>query len=125
MAPSCFAADIILVTSTDNPISSISHQTAQLIFQGKKTKWLNGEYITVLVNNEQDVYSAFCQKIIKKSPRQYLLYRKKMLFTGSGIPPLVKKNDDAVKNFLAQTKNGISFINRMSLDSRVKELKIN
>ncbi len=120
----CCATDVILVTSNANPLSSITRRTAQLIFQGKKTKWMNGEHIAVLVNNQQDVYSAFCKKILKKTPKQYLIYRKKMLFTGSGIPPLVEKDDDAVKTFLSQVKNGISFIDRKSLDSKVKELKI-
>ena len=125
MATCCFAADVILVTSNANPLSSITSRAAQRIFLGKKTKWINGEHITVSVNNQQNVYSSFCQKILKKNPRQYLLYRKKMLFTGSGIPPLVKKDDDAVKAFLASAKNGISFIDRKSLDDQVKELKIN
>jgi len=124
MGTSCFATEAVLVVSNDNPLSSISIRTAQLIFLGKKTKWNNGEHITVSINNQQNVYTSFCQKILKKTPIQYLLYRKKMLFTGSGIPPLVEQDDEAVKAFLGGTKNGLSFIDRKSLDSRVKELKI-
>ncbi|MCB2183784.1 MAG: hypothetical protein KQH63_17280 [Desulfobulbaceae bacterium] len=120
----CFADDVALVINNNNPLSSISRRTADLIFHGKKTKWINGEYISVLVNNSQEVYSVFCQKVLKKNPRQYLLYRKKILFTGMGIPPMVKKDDEAVIAFIAKTRNAIGFIDKKSLDSRVKELKI-
>ncbi len=124
MGNCCFASEAVLVVSNDNPLATISMRTAQLIFLGKKTKWESGEHIVVSVNNQEDVYSSVCEEILKKNPRQYLLYRKKMLFTGSGIPPLVKKDDEEVKAFLAEVKNGISFIDKKSLDSRVKELKI-
>ena len=120
----CFAADIIVVVNHDNALSGITRRAAERIFLSKKTEWTQGEHIHVVVNNDPEVYAAFCREILKKSPQQYLLYRKKMLFNGSGIPPLVMNSDAEVKAFVAATGDAIGFISKNSLDSTVKELVI-
>lgn len=120
----CPAAEIILVVNHANTLTGITGQAAALIFLSKKTAWTQGEHIHVVVNNEPEVYAAFCREILQKTPLQYLLYRKKMLFNGSGLPPLVRDSDEEVKNFVAATKDAIGFISKDSLDSRVKQLVI-
>lgn len=120
----CSAAEMVLVVNKNNPLSSISRHTAKLIFLGKKTKWSFGEHITVSVNNSQELYASFCRDILKKTPQQYILYRKKMLFSGTGIPPLVKENDKEVKSCISGNENAIGFIEKKSLDSQVKQLHI-
>ncbi|MEW6519044.1 MAG: hypothetical protein AB1461_06485 [Thermodesulfobacteriota bacterium] len=122
---SCLAADeVILVVNHDNTLSGITWRAAERIFLSKKTEWTQGEHIHVAVNNDPAVYAAFCRDILKKTPQQYLLYRKRMLFSGAGIPPLVMNNDEEVKAFVAATRDAIGFISKDSLDSRVKPLFI-
>ena len=121
---SCLAAEIVLVVNPDNPLSGITWRAAERIFLSKKTEWTQGELIHVVVNNDPEVYASFCRDILKKTPLQYLLYRKKMLFNGSGIPPRVMNNDEEVKDFVAASKDAIGFIRKDSLDPRVKELVI-
>ncbi|MBU4262691.1 MAG: hypothetical protein KKC76_12620 [Proteobacteria bacterium] len=121
---SCLAAEIILVVNHENPLTGITWRAAERIFLSKKTEWTQGEHIHVVVNNDPEVYASFCREILKKTPLQYLLYRKKMLFNGSGIPPRVMNNDEEVKNFIAATKDAIGFIRNDSLDFRVKQLVI-
>lgn len=120
----CQASEAILVVHKDNRLTSITRRTAELIFLGKKTEWTQGEHIHVVVNNDPEVYVSFCRNILLKTPQQYLIYRKKMLFNGSGIPPITMSNDAEVKAFIAATKEPIGFISRESLDSRVKELMV-
>lgn len=123
---SCLASDdeVILVVNHDNTLSGITWRAAERIFLGKKTEWTQGEHIHVAINNDPEVYAAFCRDILKKTPLQYLLYRKRMLFSGAGIPPLVMNNDEEVKAFVAATRDAIGFIRKNSLDSRVKPLVI-
>jgi len=121
---SCLAAEIILVVNHDNTLAGITARAAELIFLSKKTEWTQGEHIHVVVNNDPEAYAAFCREILRKTPLQYLLYRKKMLFNGSGIPPLVMDTDEEVKNFIAATRDAIGFISKDSLDPRVKQLVI-
>jgi ABC-type phosphate transport system substrate-binding protein len=118
----CLASEVILVVHKDNRLTGITRRAAELIFLSRKTEWNQGEHIHVVVNNDPEVYGAFCRDILLKSPLQYLIYRKKMLFTGSGIPPLTMSSDAEVKAFIAATNDSIGFIRRDSLDSRVKEL---
>ena len=121
---SCFAAEIILVVNPGSSLTGITWRAAERIFLSKKTEWSQGEHIHVVVNNNPEVYASFCREILKKTPQQYLLYRKKMLFNGSGIPPLVMNSDEEVKAFVAATKDAIGFIRKDSLDPSVKQLVI-
>lgn len=119
------AAEVILVVNHDNSLAAISERAAERIFLGKKTEWSQaGGHIHVVVNNDPQIYPAFCRQILKKTALQYLLYRKKMLFTGSGLPPLAMENDEEVKTFVAANRDAIGFIRKDSLDSRVKQLFI-
>ncbi|MFH1216172.1 MAG: hypothetical protein V1706_06700 [Pseudomonadota bacterium] len=120
----CQAAEFVLIVNTNNPIDSLSRRSTELIFLGKKTRWLSGFPVHVAVNNEKDTYDAFCREILNKTPGQYLIYRKKMLFTGSGIPPQVMESDDEMINFVSGSRLAIGFIKTESLDSRVKKLTI-
>ncbi|MBI5557153.1 MAG: hypothetical protein HY885_05900 [Deltaproteobacteria bacterium] len=120
----CLAAEVILVVHKDNRLSGITRRAAELIFLSRKTEWTQGEHIHVVVNDDPEVYDTFCRDILHKTPLQYLIYRKKMLFTGSGIPPLTMNNDAEVKAFIAATNDSIGFMRRDSLDSRVKELVV-
>jgi len=119
------AAEVILVVNHDNSLAAISERAAERIFLGKKTEWSHeGGHIHVVVNNDPRIYPVFCRQILKKTALQYLLYRKKMLFTGSGLPPLIMENDEEVKTFVAENRDAIGFIRKDSLDSRVKQLFI-
>ena len=121
----CAAAEVILVVNHDNSLSAITERAAEHIFLSKKTEWTQeGGHIHVVVNNDPRIYPIFCREILKKTALQYLLYRKKILFTGSGLPPLTMENDEEVKRFVAANRDAIGFIGKDSLDSRVKQLFI-
>ncbi len=122
IVPPCSATEVILVVHPANPLPAISRQDAAMIFLGKKTGWDSGGTIHVVVNEESMVYDGFSREILKKTPLQYLLYRKKMLFNGSGIPPLTMADDDSVIAFIAGSPSAVGFIDRRSLDGRVREL---
>ena len=121
---SCLATEIALVVNPENSLSGITWRAAERIFLNKKTEWNQGEHIHAVINNDPEVYAAFCRQILKKTPLQYLLYRKRMLFNGTGIPPLVMNNDEEVKAYVASSKDAIGFIRKDSLDSSVKQLVI-
>ncbi|MFZ5764639.1 MAG: hypothetical protein ACOY4H_03475 [Thermodesulfobacteriota bacterium] len=120
--PFCSAAEVTLVVHPANPLPAISRQDAEMIFLGKKTGWDSGGAIHVVVNEERMVYDDFCRKILKKTPLQYLLYRKKMLFNGSGIPPLTMADDESVIAFISGSPSAVGFIDSRSLDDRVRAL---
>jgi ABC-type phosphate transport system substrate-binding protein len=121
----CSAGEVILVVNHANSLSAITGRAAELIFLGKKTEWTQeGGHIHVVVNNDPPTYALFCREILKKAPLQYLLYRKKLLFSGTGLPPLTVANDEEVKAFVAAHRDAIGFIRQEALDSRVKQLFI-
>lgn len=120
----CAGREIVVVVNKNNPVAAMSSRKVELFFLGKKTRWPNGDPVQVAVNQEEDVYSRFCREILGKSPGQYLLYRKRLLFSGTGIPPQTVANDEEAKAFIAARENSISFIDRDSLEAGMRELTI-
>ncbi len=116
--------NFVLVVHLDNGITTMSPKDAQLIFLSKKRSWPNGKVITVVINENPEIYSTFSQKILKRSTRQYLIFRKKMLFRGQGIPPHSVKTDQEVIDFVASHHGSLGYISQDALTSRVKILLI-
>lgn len=121
----CLAEDFVLIVNKSNPQSTLSKRDARYIFLGKKKTWPHGRAIVVSVQKDIDTKSSFTKEIVNKSPQQYQVYWKKILFTGSGIPPITLENNAEVKDFVASDEKAIGYIDRSALDNSVKELEIN
>ena len=114
----------MLVVNASSPHDSISRQDAALIFLSKKRSWPGGGNIAVVINENPQIYRAFSYSVLKKSPRQYLIFRKKMLFRGQGMPPPTVASDQEVVDFLAAHHNGIGFIAPDNVTPAVKVLHL-
>lgn len=116
--------DFVMVVHLSNDLTSISRQEAALIFLSKKRSWSDGKTITVIINEKPQIYSIFSQRILKRSTRQYLIFRKKMLFRGQGIPPQTVNTDQEVIDFVSNHRGGVGYISPKALTQAVKILAI-
>ncbi len=114
----------VLVVNAENKVESISRQDAELIFLSKKRIWGDDENIHVIINENPQIYSSFSYSVLRKTPRQYLIFRKKMLFRGQGMPPPTVRSDQEVVDFVASNQNGIGFVSPESVTSKVKVVQI-
>ena len=114
----------LLVVHPENPVTSLMHEYVEQLFLVKQTKWSDGVPVDVVINASGKAAEEFYQDIIGKTPGQYLIYRKKLLFNGMAIPPKSLQDDEEVIRYIAQHPNGIGFISPASLDWRVKALTI-
>ncbi len=114
----------VLVVNVDNVLTSISRKDAERIFLIKKRGWSDGEKIAVVINRNQDVFHSFCFAVLKRSPRQFMIFQKKMLFRGQAMLPPMVKTDKEVVDFVASHRGGIGYVTPGTIGPGVKILQI-
>ena len=113
-----------LVVNIDNKVSTISRTQAELMFLGKKRSWPDGKTIAVIINENPQIYDSFSHTVLRRSPRQFLIFRKKMLFRGQGMPPPSVKTDKEVIEFISAHVGGIGYVSPEAVPLTVKILQI-
>lgn len=116
--------DFVLVVNVHNEVTSISRKDVELIFLSKKRSWPDGKNIAVVINENPKTADSFSNTVLKRSPHQFLVFRKKMLFRGQGMPPPSLKTDKAVIEFVAGHVGGISYVSPDAVTSAVKVIPI-
>lgn len=124
VAMPAWAGEVALIVHPDNPVTSISRAEAKNIFLGKKASWEDDKTIRLFLQSGTSVHDDFLRKVMKKSPQQYLIFWKKKLFLGTGIPPMELQGDTEMKRFVAAEKKAIGYIDAASADDSVKILTL-
>jgi ABC-type phosphate transport system substrate-binding protein len=118
------AADFVVVVNRDNPVDSLDRDEVKKIFLGRKTFWDDGAGIDVILQEEGEVHQNFVLEIVHKSPRQFEMYWKMALFSGTGIPPKQRPDSRGVKAAVAANPKMIGYIDSRQLDDTVKEVRL-
>ncbi len=119
-----FAADFAIIVNRDNPVETLSKAEIKKIFLGTKTFWDNGDSIDVLLQNEGEPHQSFVHDILNKTPKQFQMYWKRELFSGTGIPPRRSPDDQSVKTAVAADPRMISYIATIHLDNSIKRIRL-
>lgn len=122
--PAGAAESFVLVANGNNQVKSLSRKDVALIFLSRKRSWPSGKNIAVVINENPKIYSNFTYDILKRSPRQYLFFRKKMLFRGQGMPPPSVQTDQEVINFITAHCNGLGYVSPQALTPEVRAIPI-
>ena len=121
---SAHADELIFIVNKSNSVTSITSQEAKNIFLGKKKHWVDNSPINIVIQEENSLHELFTTTIIKKSPLQYSIYWKKLLFTGKALYPERTSNDADVIEYIKKHPNGVGYIARSSLNNAVKIIDI-
>ncbi len=113
-----------MVVNASNEVATISRHEVELIFLTRKRSWPSGESIAVVINENPKIYDSFSYTVMKRSSRQYLIFRKKMLFRGQGMPPPTVKTDRDVVEFVAAHPGGFGYISPAAVTPAVKVVSI-
>jgi len=70
------------------------------------------------------VRAEFYRSVSNRQPADIKAYWSKMIFTGRGQPPAVADNDEQAKKILASRPDAIGYIDRASVDRRIKVLTV-
>lgn len=123
-SPQALGEDPALVVHKNNPVSNLNLEEVRKIFLGKKSFWDNGESIEVFLQENGETHQKFVSNTLRKSPRQFTMYWKHVLFSGAGIPPRDVANDHEMLEVIGTNKNAIGYISDKFIDDRIKSVTI-
>jgi ABC-type phosphate transport system substrate-binding protein len=118
------AEEPALVVNKNNPVSGLHLKEVRKIFLGKKSFWDNGESIDVFLQEKNEVHEIFVSKTLRKSPRQFTMYWKHILFSGAGIPPRKVVNNHEMLETIGSNTNAIGYISNEFINERIKSVVI-
>jgi ABC-type phosphate transport system substrate-binding protein len=108
---SAMAAGFQVIVNADNPVASITSQTAQDFFMGKSKKWSDGTPAAPVDQLEKSaVRASFSQDVLKKKVEAVKSYWLTIIFSGRGTPPVELKSDAAVLEAVRKDRGAIGYI---------------
>lgn len=120
ISTTCYA-DIAVIVHPKNALSQASTEEISKIFLAKTKTFSNGKKIELLDLEEGDeTRNQFYQAVANKTPSQVKAYWSRLIFTGKGQPPQVLMDSDEIVEAIAETENGIGYIDLGSLNDSVK-----
>ena len=120
----CMAGDYSILVNPVNPVDSISNEDLTDILLGKKTTWKEGLKIKVAVYKKGETHKALLADTVKKSPMQFSLYWKKILFSGSGTPIHIVKDENEMVDFVAKNPGAVGYVAKAGDNEKVKVIKV-
>lgn len=112
--------DVAVICHKNVPIEHLESGEIQQIFLGRKTRWPNSQKINFVILKGGVVHSDFLSAFISKTPSQYTVFWKKMIFTGQAKPPRSFDTPEEVIEFVSHTPGAIGYIPVNLADGNVK-----
>lgn len=114
-------AEVVVVANKSAPVRSLNIEQVKSIFLKKTDTFPDGTpVVAVDLPYDNEVREEFYQKAVNKRASQVKSYWAKRVFTGKGSPNNTKKNDSAVKRWVASGANRLGYIDANSVDGSVK-----
>lgn len=121
LLPQLSYAEFAVIVHPSNNIQ-LSPKDIQRIFLGQSKSFSNDvPVIAVDQPLSMDIRKKFSEELLKKNNQQIKAYWARQIFTGKGIPPKELTPAGLVKEFVAQHKNAIGYIDADQLDASVKK----
>ncbi|MCP4107583.1 MAG: hypothetical protein GY749_18910 [Desulfobacteraceae bacterium] len=117
---SAHAGDVVIIGHKNLPVDSLGREEVKKIFLGKKTKWNKNLKITIVTLQTPETHKSFLKDYIRKTPSQFNIYWKKMIFTGKGRTPKSFETAEQILDFVAATKGAMSYIPMGTDNNKVK-----
>jgi len=121
-----FAEDVpvVIIGNRNLPFDTISKKDLVDIFKQKKTMWDNNEKLHISLLEGGETHKLFLWTYLRKTPIQYTLYWKKLVFTGKGSIPITFRAEKNLMKHVALTGGTIGYISDKIKPRRVKIIKI-
>lgn len=114
-------AEVVLVTSEKNPVSSLSANQVADIFLGKTDELPNGAPVMPVDQADSSKEKEeFYKRYTNRTLFQIRAYWSKQIFTGKGEPPREINNSAQLKKFIANHPSSIGYLERDKVDAGLK-----
>jgi ABC-type phosphate transport system substrate-binding protein len=120
--------NIVIIANNKLPLAELSKKEIRNIFLGKYVHWKSGERVEFAIleksGDTADIHAVFTRDYLNKSPKQYLYYWKKMMFTGKGTPPKSFEKESGLLDYVGSTKGAIGYISKSALkENEIQKIK--
>ena len=123
-ATTALSADYAVIVNKSVPVNSLSRSEIQAIFLGEKTRWDDGKAIKLFVLGEGGAHRSFLEGVVEKSPSQFEIYWKKLVFTGKAAAPKAFDDESELVAAVARQAGAISYVSAGQSRSSVKTITV-
>lgn len=99
-----------LVVHRSNPVASLSRAEASQLFLKKSTRWPGGQTVQPVELSDEAVRARFCERVHRKSLKSVKAYWNGLIFSGRDVPPLERRGDEAVVDYVRTNPNAIGLV---------------
>lgn len=118
-------AELAVIVHPSSSVEGVTQAELSDLYLGKKTRLSNGAKVQVSDHAEGSAQRVhFYKTLMKKSEAQIKRYWSKRMFSGKGTPPITLDSNQAVKDWVEVTPNGLGYIDTEQVDGKVKVLLI-
>ncbi len=115
--------EVAVIANKNLPVDSLSIPLAKKLWLGKSHTIPGVGKVTVVDQQAGSVAAkVFYKKVVKKTQNQLKAYWAKVVFTGKGYPPKALDSDEAVISWVAETANGLGYVESSAVNDSVKVL---
>ncbi len=118
------AGEVLVIANPAVPSDSLSRGVISDIYHARKAKWDNGDTILVAMLKKGPVHEKFARNIARSTSSKLKNIWKKVIFTGTGTPPKIFRQESDMVRFVAETKGAIGYINASTSHEGVKVISI-
>ncbi len=116
--------EVIVIANAQVSETSLDAGSLKSTFLGKKKKWSNNTKIVLACLREGETAESFFKDAVNKTPKQFLTYWKKMVFTGKGSMPRLFDNEADLVAYVRMTDGAVGFIQAETPHEGVKTITI-
>jgi ABC-type phosphate transport system substrate-binding protein len=119
-------AQFQVIVNAANPIASLSREETSRFFLRKVVTWKPGEVVLPVDQSEDSpVRREFSKAIHHKDVAGVRRYWQELIFTGQGVPPVERANDEEVVAFVGASRGAIGYVGpTATLGRKVRPVRI-
>ena len=114
-----------VIVHKSNPTSSLSSADLAALMMKKKARWADG---TPVVPVDQlagsDARAKFSTAVLGKSVDAVRSYWRQQIFSGLETPPLEKRNDEEVVEYVRNNRGAVSYVSEAAITNDVKVVSV-
>ncbi len=125
LAPAGLAVEgFKVIVNGSNGLSSVTRNQLSRYFLKKTTAWSNGQQVVPVQPSDERVRSAFSRDVHGKSLQALTSYWNQVVFSGRDVPPLEKRSEEAVVDFVRANPGAIGFVSPETATAGVKVVAV-
>lgn len=122
----CTAAgeNIVIIANTSVPVDSLSRGALNDIFLGIEAAWKDAQEISIALQEKSDIHSAFTNEFTNKSPSQFKMHWRKLVFLGQASQPDSFGTEQELIDYVAKNPGAIGYVSAAPQNDRIKTIGI-